>query len=342
MGALEGVCIGGNLPVDGNSTIQRNCNLDIVIKDDSYLPSEVSKIWLNKKFILYTGIKNIITSEIVYIKQGIFIMSNPQIESSNGVRQLSLKGYDKMCWLNGQLSGSLNYITKRPKDVPFYDAIKTTIEIGGETKFIISDVEGLVLPYQIEKSATDNITSILDEIRDLYMGYEYFYNVDGYFIFRKIKDRKNDTVKHNLEESNLIINYSNNPNWENVRNDFYVYGRVLTDGTQIKYHLENDDVNSQFCIAKIGRRTLPPIVDEKIFTQEQAQIRCEYEMFRHSNLNETISISIVPIYSLEINDVCWIKDKESGIEGRYSVIKFSLPLDDGLSDVTLQKLYYEN
>ena len=341
VGALEGVCTGGSVDIDADSSIQRNCSLEIVIKDGSYLPSEVSKIWLNKKFILYTGIKDITNDEIVYIKQGIFFMSNPQIESGNGVRKLTLKGYDKMCWLNGQLSGSLNYTTIRPKDTTFYDAIKTTLEINGETKFIISDVEGLVLPYQIEKTATDNITSILEEIRDLYMFFEFYYDVNGYFTFRKIKDRKNDIVKHNFEENNLIVNYSNAPNWENIRNDFYVYGRVLTDGTKIQYHLENNDINSPFNIDKIGKRTLIPIVDETIFTQEQAQIRCEYEMFKHSNLNEQISVSLPPIYNMQSNDVCQLKDSESGIEGRYLVKKFNIPLDESLSTVTLQKLYYE-
>ncbi|MBZ9622838.1 hypothetical protein G9F71_008230 [Clostridium sp. FP2] len=337
---LEGVCISGGVNVDAGSTIRRNSDLTIVIRDKTLLPAPGSKIWLDKKFVPYNGVRDTRTKEKVWYKQGIFFMSNPQITSANGKLELSLKGLDKMCWLNGQISGSFNIATLLKEGEPLSECIRNLVMLSGETKIMISDVEGMTLSSEIKKSETDTITSILDEIKNLYMGYEYFYDKNGFFVYRKIKDRKNDAVNYDFSDGRLIMEYSNSPDWENIRNDIAIWGLLLSNGNQIKYTLQNNDENSPFSIAKIGSRKLP-ISDSKIQTPEQAKMRAEYNMLLHSSLNEKVSIPIVPIYDLEPNMIVLLKNESSGVIGRHRVCRFNIPFDNSLSNVEVEKLYYE-
>lgn len=339
---IQGLTIGGSIDVNGDSNVRRTANIKMIVNEDNLVPSPTSKIWLNRKMKIFVGIKDNSTNQIKWFNQGIYLFDNPSIRFDLQTREMDLKGLDKMCWLNGTLSGYLKNPTKIDVDTPFFDTIKNIAQLNGETKIIINDVDGLTIPYTIEKASTDSITALLDDVKNLYMWYEYFYDIEGNFIFQKIKDRKNDIVKWDFDENNIVINYENSPNWENIKNDIWIWGRLLEDGTQIKYHLQNTDVNSDFCIDKIGVRDLV-ISDDKILSQEVAQIKAEYEMYLRSNFCEKINFNCNPIYNLQINDVIEITNHETGINGRYKVNKFSLNLDvDGNLNIECQKLYYEN
>lgn len=81
--------------------------------------------------------------------------------------------------------------------------------------------------------------------------------------------------------------------------------------------------------------------DDKIFTEQQAKLRCEYELNNYSNFAETISFSTVPIYLLKPNQKIKIQDKDTGINGYYLVESVSVPLDiNNNMSITARKLYY--
>lgn len=80
--------------------------------------------------------------------------------------------------------------------------------------------------------------------------------------------------------------------------------------------------------------------NDQIFNEEQAQLRCEYELEQKSNMAETISFSCVPIYYLLPNKKIYI-NTEDIIEGEYLIKTVSIPLDFGSPmNVTATKLYY--
>lgn len=80
--------------------------------------------------------------------------------------------------------------------------------------------------------------------------------------------------------------------------------------------------------------------NDQIFNEEQARLRCEYELEQKSNMAETISFSCVPIYYLLPNKKIYI-NTEDIIEGEYLIKTVSIPLDFGGSmNVTATKLYY--
>lgn len=81
--------------------------------------------------------------------------------------------------------------------------------------------------------------------------------------------------------------------------------------------------------------------DTKIFTEQQAKLRTEYELENQSNFAETISFSTVPIYLLEPNQKIKIYDKDTGIDGEYLITSISHGLTpDSVSNIQARKIYY--
>ena len=111
----------------------------------------------------------------------------------------------------------------------------------------------------------DNVCTILDKIKDYLGNHEYFFDIDGNFIFQEKKNYYNtskSTVVQNLKtidyglnsmrweteytfdkDTNLIQSYQNTPQYNMVKNDFIVWGvRKTSTGQElpIRFHLAID------------------------------------------------------------------------------------------------------
>ena len=326
IGELQGNLIDGNISVDRNSAIKRTCNLTFVIDSDMFLPSPNSYIWLNKKFRLLIGIDSIITGETVYFNKGIYILNEPTLTYSKEDRIIRVEGLDKMCWYNGVLNGQLMNPTIIEINTDINTAMRTLLQDFGETKFRM-DVINKTTPYTIEKPADATVYDILRELADLYIDWsEIHFDTDGFFIFEQNRDRIDDPIIWNFNENNFVVNYRNEPDFANIKNRIQVWGHTHDNGTQVKYLIENNDPNSEFTISKIGARNLP-VIDDMLFTNEQAEVRGQWELKKHSNLNEIIDISCTPIYMLDTNRVVYFDTPEIGIEGKYLIDSINIPLN---------------
>lgn len=118
-------------------------------------------------------------------------------------------------------------------------------------------------PGDLTMTAGSTVTQVLDKISNLLGNYEYFYDIDGHFIFQEKKNYLNNaytplpnknsnayiqafsnTKYHYIfDDSSLITSSSNNPNYENIKNDFIVWGNktsVSGSTTAIRFHLAID------------------------------------------------------------------------------------------------------
>lgn len=112
-------------------------------------------------------------------------------------------------------------------------------------------------------NAGDTFTSVLDKIVSMLGNFEYFYDLDGHFIFQRKRnwvqgkwsglgsstteegtsfygiDKANDqTFAYNFDGNYFITNFSNSPNMANVKNDFSVWGkRRLPSGSEKPIHM---------------------------------------------------------------------------------------------------------
>lgn len=123
-------------------------------------------------------------------------------------------------------------------------------------------------PGELVLDAGDTVVNLLDKLIDVLGNYEYFYDIDGRFIFQQIKNYLNtgsplteltaeDYVKsynnakflYSLTDLDTTTAITRSPKYDNVKNDFYVWGKRTTNSNvevNIRYHLAIDtkpDIN---------------------------------------------------------------------------------------------------
>lgn len=132
------------------------------------------------------------------------------------------------------------------------------IEYGDTAGYRMTD---LVYPGDLIGNVGESLTSILDKIKNLLGEFEYFYDEDGKFIFQRKKNFVNtvwtpiveatsrhdeyvDSIAFASKETytfsggELFISLNNNPNLNNIKNDYSVWGtRKGVGGADLPIHL---------------------------------------------------------------------------------------------------------
>lgn len=175
--SIEGTVTGGSINVDGASAVRRSCSLELLVtnkdmqNNNSYINN---KYWsYNNKFRLEIGVKNQIDPkypEILWFDQGIYIISSFNVSTSVNSISVSIQGKDKMCRLNGEISGNIpietdfgtietiqengiSLIEKLPLKTIIFQAVK---EYAGERaeNIIINDLDAMA--YELWEYRGDN------------------------------------------------------------------------------------------------------------------------------------------------------------------------------------------
>lgn len=123
----------------------------------------------------------------------------------------------------------------------------------------------LVYAGELIGQVGDTITSVLDKIVNMLGEYEYFYNLDGQFVFQRKKSFTNtywspiveqkgednyideeyieslllaSSSTYTFSGGELITSFSNNPNLIDLKNDYSIWGeRETTDGGKVDIHM---------------------------------------------------------------------------------------------------------
>ena len=103
----------------------------------------------------------------------------------------------------------------------------------------------------------ESITSILDKIKNMLGDFEYFYDLDGQFIFQRkrysfdsswspLKENEDgqqiidfdNNIAYTFSDSTLVTTFNNNPNITNLKNDYSIWGnRQSLSGASIPVHM---------------------------------------------------------------------------------------------------------
>lgn len=372
---IEGKVTGGSINIDGKSAVRRSFNITMIAKDvninDFY--------WgLKTKVKLEIGLTNSIDPkypDIIWFKQGIFVLNSFNTSLTTNNYTISLGGKDKMCLLNGEVAGSLPHSTDfgsedsydsttgitthykisiktiikeavhhfgnelwqniiindlddwglrvleyrgdqalylfrninsgvfiqmtmnenqscyyadsnvevKVNNIPVYDnlfneqngllnqATRVKLSLAADANiYTVAKIEygglagneiiDLVYPDDLIANVGESITSVLDKIIQMLGNFEYFYDVDGRFIFQRKKNfvstdwngistdgtgeiyadsGVNDHTAYSFQGSTLITSFTNNPNLNNLRNDFTVWGvkQSQSGGKEIPIHM---------------------------------------------------------------------------------------------------------
>lgn len=392
----QGVITQGSVNIDGASAVRRTCSLTMVSPN-----VDTGNIYwaLKNKFKLSVGVENTINDkypDIVWFKQGTFVFTSINMSVSANNYAINLSGKDKMCLLNGEVSGTINASTDfgqfqdedldekgevivNLSDIPIVEIVKNAVQTyAGEplSNIVINDIENyglelleykaintenknesmyllvdakgdsptkdniinmnfdgntakyyltkkdaedkaedkaislkdsriiyidrtnsgltdpptvlyypneqgkipeftvmkissgdtigyrqtaLTYPGELIANVGESLVTILDKIKNMFSNFEYFYDIDGRFVFQKKKTYVNESwnplqtltdesyaenaayvspTVYQFESSSLITAFTNNPNINNFRNDYSIWGKRKTaSDTEVPIHL---------------------------------------------------------------------------------------------------------
>lgn len=272
--SIEGLAISGSITANATNNIRRSGNITIAVPIDNskstlfdklegFTIEAGGKIWIDRNIKIYIGIENInsLANEIVWYKLGVFLIDKPTRSFSATNYTISFSCIDLMARLTGRRQGQLTgqstlvekghfeihngkteYVRTRLADV----IIQTITELGGFSRFTIYPIPSQYeyLPYDIKVGVGSTIYSLLEELLNIIPTWEMFFDLDGIFVVRPIPSGENSLV-YDLENTQYISN-DLSVDFENVKNQIVVYGRINT----LNYFTENIDANVNISLSK--------------------------------------------------------------------------------------------
>jgi hypothetical protein len=161
--------------------------------------------------------------------------------------------------------GKSIYTIDSDKIVSLPDSDYEEYQLEEDVGYIYTD---FTYPGELVVDAGATVTEVLDKIKETLGNYEYYYDIDGNFIFQEIKNYLNNKYSKELiegfqkseipytmdiskgktvyrfDDRNIITSYSNTPQYNMIKNDFIIWG-VRKDSTgkefSIRYHLAIDE-----------------------------------------------------------------------------------------------------
>lgn len=175
----------------------------------------------------------------------------------------------------------------------------------------------LIYPQELSAKAGESVVSVLDKIiKNVLSNYEYFYDVDGHFVFQKKRSYENDIYSpitftprgyqvdsyiesditvYDFEDFELISAFSSNPNINNIKNDFTVWGeRSGVEGDNLPIHM-------RYAIDKFPTQYTTIAVSSK----ELEEYNGKYGLNVQPQTSKTFVSSSIPQITDTVNYVDW-------------------------------------
>ena len=228
-------------------------------KEEFVAKSDDNKLTLAMEFYNHTAIENPTLYEIIYYIVRTFGEEAPSNIIINDLEQTAkmLMKYrgDSPIYFNDDYT-SFTFVEPSTKDAVYHKFVYNQ-DVGYKTT---------PLTYPANKdliaNAGETVVSVLDKIAKVLGNFEYFYDLDGRFVFQQKKNYlntngditavsaenyfeaySNSKYKYLVTDFETISSIAKSPKYENIKNDFIVWGkRTKESGTEVPicYHLVID------------------------------------------------------------------------------------------------------
>ena len=217
---IDGIVTDGNITIDASSIARKSANLTMYITDDFVGIGKNKMIWFDKYIRLYIGLKDCRTDAIKYYDMGLFIFDPITFNYSATTNNMSLSLADLMSQFDAEKDGIIGGYNKlvipafkqdengNSTDIPntIREAlIEVITTYGGVKTYLIDDIgtyttKDNTIPYDLEFDVGTSILDVITKLRDLYPGYEAFFDNDGTFVCRLKDIANNDPIYIDLNE----------------------------------------------------------------------------------------------------------------------------------------------
>lgn len=221
--------ISGEMSTDVDSDIRNTMSMTLAVINKNIGISEDRLLWINRFVKVFVGVKVPFRQDTLWYDKGIFVMTDYTYDPQAFTLQINCS--DLVCRLNGDVGGALEgleHIIYEADKLTIREAIIETLTgLSPFRKYNVADMQKLI-PHDLEFSANDTVWTILTKLRDLYPGYEMFFDIDGTFICKKIATLDSDPVVLDYDIlKKLYVTESDNGVLKDIRNVNKVWGHCL-------------------------------------------------------------------------------------------------------------------
>jgi len=324
---LEDV-LGGTLNINRDNGVRRAISIEFQNTDGRFNPNKY-RVWVNKKFRVSLGYR--IDGEDILFPQGVFVMTNPRYSSRSSGSTVTLSGVDKFSLLDGTNGGYLNDIYQINVGTNANDAIRDLLLIYTDPEPPLLQDTTFTTPYTIRKNYEDTARSILDELA-FSLSRNIYYNENGKLVFKDdIPDDKKGSL-YDFNDGAISFEYlgsEREADFSSVKNVVKVIGDNV-DGVPVSGEARDENPLSPNNVNIIGEKPNQPITQDIIQTVQQAEDLAEYVLKRLLILNNLVSISCVPMFHLDVDQIITLTDENHGFQRqRFLIDSISIPLSVG-------------
>lgn len=323
---IEGNLISDNLSIDSGSSIRRTYDVTFHVNDSSWGVGADKKIWLDRYLRIYVGYYHISSKQIKWYCQGVFVIAQGSYSYDETTNNVSLSCLDLMANLTGDISGTIGSKLLIQHDNDIRNVLISSLKEAGITKYYVCNMNNRTIPYDIEKEPTDTWYDTINEIVNLYAGYEFAFDVDGVCRIQPTPLLASEPVILNndilypllIKVNNITVDFSS------IHNVVEVYGASI----DTEWYSDDVDVSETTFIAKVDSMTALENFDLVAIkmpfnnpSDMKLQIKSSDGSFTSSALyvyDEEDKIESNQLFSNEIYVFKYIKDKKRWVlHGQY-------------------------
>lgn len=335
---------GGNVSISFQNGIRCNANITLDNSDRKWNPSPITGfLWKDSKFRLDIGIK-VLSGEVWY-QRGIFVPSDPSLSNQPDSKTISLQLSDKFATIDGSLGGNIINTTTIPVGSNIKEAYSSLLS-QDRISNVPYEVKPLRFPpiyieektaYTITKTDETTIGEIGIELAEM-LSCDTYYDNYGYPVFEEgnytldIADRE---VLWEFDERDMeCLGSSIDINFSKVHNVVSVIGTNI-NGDLISYTAQNENPKSPSNIWVLEPNPLR-IKDENIYSDDLAQQRAEYELFKQGLLPLSFNFKCTFMPHLDVNKIVYVSNEFYGLKNEpFLINSINIPISETNNDISL-------
>lgn len=346
----------GSISINYQQGVRRTCTFTLFDNDGKFIPRVDGNLWINKKFKLYVGLKDIYTNDIYWFSQGVYCLIDPVIDRES--KTVTINGVDKYGFLGSETGYNQITITHViDRNVLIKDAIEDTLMTDMGNGTVIDSITPVIdnnlwsqrMPYELSKAPASYLSDIFIELGNI-MGADTYYDSDGHMRYDIGTEDMSYSFKDSVWDFSDITPEYMSPSLQftttSVVNSVTIVGNNSNTEEFWTYTAENHNPLSPVSIENIG---IKAYYEESTSVYDDSTVKdyAEYVLNQKSILQQAMSFSCPLIPHLDVNEIITITDSFYGFEEqRFIIQSITMPLDASTSmQITASNIsdlpYYE-
>ena len=216
-----------------------------------------------------------------------------------------------------------------------FESVKNVIEVFGRTHDVQHYSSSTTLSGSTLNLTIASLTSLAEFIM---IGFTPTVNVSGNinlsvnsFGSKSLVDSNGNFVTNLDANTYYVASYQSNGTWLFLGH-LQAYATISDTNPESPFYINNDA--GEIRIALFGGDY------DNIMSDELAQQRCQFELYTRCRLNDTITLSCVPVYYLDVHQLASYTTKNNKATNKYMIQSISMDLDPtGAQTINMSRFY---